>query len=200
MYTLIGHPRARTGRVMWMLEELEEDYRLVPSLPHAEDVRALNPSGKIPILLDGDAVLIESIAICQYLADKHAALTFPAGSLARARQDAFTQMIGEAVESALWTTAKHSFVLPEGKRVPAIKPVAAWELARALEHLEQLMDDGPYLMGNIFTVPDVLMGHAAAWARLAKLDLPGGKLGAYLERIEHRPACAKARERAAAIA
>ena len=54
-------------------------------------LEAINPSLKVPILKDGDDYVIDSVAICQYLADKHTALTFPAGTIARAHQDSFTQ-------------------------------------------------------------------------------------------------------------
>ena len=195
MYTVIGFPRARTGRVIAMLEELEQSYELIPSLPHAEDVLALAPTGKIPILKDGDAVLTESVAICQYLADKHKKLTFAAGTLERARQDAFTQRIVDTIEGALWTAGKHSFVLPKDKRVPSIKPTVAWEFDRAIRQLAEAMGDGPWLMGEEFTVPDVLMTHAAAWARSAKFELPDEVIGDYVRRLESRPAWQRARER-----
>ena len=84
MYTVIGGVASRTFRVLWMLEELGADYEHRPASPHAEEVTAHSASGKIPVLLDGDAALTDSTAILTYLADKHGALTSPAGSLERA--------------------------------------------------------------------------------------------------------------------
>ena len=43
--------------------------------------------------------LRDIVAICQFLADKHGKLTYPAGSLARAKQDSFTQFAMDDVES-----------------------------------------------------------------------------------------------------
>jgi putative NADH-flavin reductase len=51
MYTVIGSPRSRAMRVLWMLEELEQPYELIPAAPRDEAVRAYNPAGKVPVLL-----------------------------------------------------------------------------------------------------------------------------------------------------
>ncbi|PKP84479.1 MAG: glutathione S-transferase, partial [Alphaproteobacteria bacterium HGW-Alphaproteobacteria-2] len=130
MYTVIGGLASRTFRVIWMLEELGQPYEHRSEAPHSEAVCALNPSGKIPLLLVGDAVLNDSTAILHHLADRHGALAFPAGSLERARQDALTFTLLDTLEGVLWTASKHSFVLPEERRVPAAKESLRWEFAR----------------------------------------------------------------------
>ena len=50
MYKLIGSPKTRAIRVLWMLEELGADYEIDPATPHSETVFAINPSGKVPAL------------------------------------------------------------------------------------------------------------------------------------------------------
>ncbi|MEZ5824550.1 MAG: glutathione S-transferase family protein [Geminicoccaceae bacterium] len=199
MLKLIGTPRARTTRVMWALEELGEEYELVPAFPHSEEIRAVNPAGKVPALVVDGTVLLESVAICQFLADRAGQLTFPAGTIERAIQDGYTQFIVDTIEGALWNAGKHTFVLPEDKRVPALKPVLRWEFARAMQDLEARFGDGPYLMGERFTIPDILMGHAAGWAKMAKFELPSGKIGDYLQRIDNRPAVERMRARIASL-
>lgn len=199
MLRLIGTPKARTLRVMWMLEELEEPYDLDPAPPHGEAILAVNPSGKVPALVVDGTVLTESVAICQFLADRAGRLTFPAGTIERAVQDGWTQFIVDAIEGALWNAGKHSFVLPKEMRVPALKPVLRWEFERAMKTLEGRFGDGPWLMGESFTLPDILMGHAAEWARMARFDLPGGPIGAYLERVGNRPAVERMRARIASL-
>ena len=59
-------------------------------MPHSEQVLARNPSGKIPVLVDGGTTVTDSTAIMTYLADRHGRLTFPAGTVERARQDGYT--------------------------------------------------------------------------------------------------------------
>lgn len=58
-------------RVLWMLEELGEPYEFVAVKLRSPEAYALNPSGKVPILVD-DLKVTDSAAICVYLADKHA--------------------------------------------------------------------------------------------------------------------------------
>ncbi|MEM6342081.1 MAG: glutathione S-transferase N-terminal domain-containing protein, partial [Pseudomonadota bacterium] len=60
MYKVIGAVRTRAFRVMWMLEELCQDYEVVPAAPASDEARQFNPLGKIPALVDGDAVLTDS--------------------------------------------------------------------------------------------------------------------------------------------
>ena len=88
MCTLIGSAKNRPFRVFWMLEEMGIPYAYVSASPHSETVNKYNPSGKVPILLDGDAVITDSNEIMTYLTDKHAMMTEKAGTIARAHQDA----------------------------------------------------------------------------------------------------------------
>ncbi|WP_118133241.1 glutathione S-transferase family protein [Oceanicella sp. SM1341] len=199
-YTLIGNPQSRTMRVAWMLEELGQDYSWNPALPQSEAVRLHNPAGKVPVLLVDGEVLLDSVAILHHLADSHGALTAAPGSLARARQDALTQFCVDEVEGALWTAAKNSFIHPAGLRVPEVKPVCRHEFATAMETLAARLGAGPWATGAEFTVPDILFGHCAAWAKLARFELPGGPVGAYFARLAERPAYGRVLARSAAAA
>lgn len=198
MLTVYGSPRSRAMRVLWMLEELGEPYAHVPAAPQSAEIRAVNPEGKIPaVVVDGET-LTDSVAIIQFLADRAGRLTHPAGTIARARQDGFTQFCVDEVEGALWTAGKHSFALPEALRVPQVKETARAEFARAMETLARRLGDRQHVMGDDFTVPDLLLGHCAGWAESAKFDLPGGTVGAYLARCRGRPALRRAFEKAMA--
>ena len=199
MYTVIGHPRSRTMRVMWMLEEIGAAYEVVPAAPGTPEAKAHSPSGKIPALVDDGHALLDSVAICTYLGDKHHKLTFPAGTYERAVQDSYTQFCVDEVEGALWTCSKHGFVLPEEQRVEAVKESCHYEFDRAMAALEKRLGDRTFVMGDTFTVPDLLLGHCAGWAKNGpKWDLPGGAVGAYFERVRARPALARAMEKGAA--
>ncbi|MDX2309443.1 MAG: glutathione S-transferase family protein [Hyphomicrobium sp.] len=188
MYTVIGSPKSRAIRVMWMLEELGEPYTLDPKPPRDPSLVALNPTAKVPILKDGDAIVIDSVAICQYLADKHGKLTFPAGTIDRAHQDSFTQFAVDELEGALWTTAKHTFVLPKDIRIEAVKVVCKYDYDRGLAALSTRLADKTYVMGDQFTVPDLIIGHLLGWGLSTRWPIPEGNLDAYFERIRARPA------------
>lgn len=178
-----------------MLEELALPYEIDACLPHAESAKALNPSGKIPVLVEPDGgTLLDSIAIVQYLADQHQRFTFAAGTRERAVQDSFTQFAADDLETPLWTAAKHSFVLPADKRVRAVKPTCNWEFGRSLQALEARLGDGPYLMGEEFTVADLIMTNCILWGRMAKFDPPPKRVEDYAERVSSRPAHQRAIE------
>jgi glutathione S-transferase len=188
MYKVIGSLRTRTLRVLWVLNELGHPFEHVPAGPASAEAKALNPSGKVPVLLDGDAVLTDSTAIIQYLADKHGKLTFPAGTIDRARQDGFTQMILDEIDGALWTAARHSFVLPEEMRIAEIKPSLKWEFARSLSRLSMQLGDKAFLMGGTMTIPDVILAHCLGWAMSADFPVEDPNLQAYAARLRDRAA------------
>ena len=66
MYKLIGYPKTRAFRVLWMLEEIGADYEIDPVMPRSEECKAFNPSGKVPVLQVGEDNIIDSVAICQF--------------------------------------------------------------------------------------------------------------------------------------
>lgn len=188
MYKLYGKIDTRAFRVAWALEELGLDYDWIAAGPHSDAVNALSPWGKVPLLEVEGQILTDSTAIMQYLADRHGGLTYPAGSLERARQDGFTQLLNDEFDATLWTATRHSFTLPAEHRVPEIKPSLQWEFARAVDKLAALLGDGPYLMGETFTVPDIIAAHCATWARYAKFPLENEAFNAYTKRLRARPA------------
>lgn len=194
MYTVIGGVRTRAFRVMWMLEELGQSFDLVPAAPRSEDALRYNPSGKVPALLDGDEVLTDSVAIMQYLADKHGALTAPAGTVARARQDAMLFWLIDEFDALLWAAAKHSFVFPEELRVPQIKDSLKAEFARAAKVLSERLD-GPFLMGDEITVPDLLAVHCINWSIGAGFPPVDDKLADWASGLRKRDAFKAVRAR-----
>lgn len=197
MLKVIGHPRTRTMRVLWMLEELGEDYDLDPAYPHSAPVKAANPLGKVPVLLDGDAALTDSVAILTYLADARGRFAATPGTIARARQDGMTQFCVEALEGPLWTAAKNSFANPEDHRCREVKPVCEWEFDRAVKGLERLMGDNEFANGAEFTLTDIVAGHTIGWAASAKFEVKSPKIADYAARIRTRPAFARAMKRGA---
>lgn len=187
MYTVIGATKSRAFRVMWMLEEMGEEYTQIAAGPRTPEAMRYNPSGKIPALLDGDEVLTDSVAIMTYLGDKHGVLTAPAGTPARARQDAMTFWLIDEFDAILWATAKHSFVFPEDQRVPAIKDSLKGEFARAADLLAERLE-GPFLMGDQMTHVDILAVHCINWSIGAGFARVNDKLGQWATTMRDRDA------------
>lgn len=171
MYTLYGTPKSRAMRPLWLLEELELPYTLVPADPRSAEALAVSPQGKVPILETPEGILLDSVAQMNFLADRHGGFTHPAGTLARGRQDALTNTILETFDAVLWAYGKHSFILPEDQRVEAVKPSLRWQFTRYSQVMGELLGDGPYLMGAAPTVPDILLAHCCGWALSRKFDV-----------------------------
>lgn len=188
MYKVLGSMATRTVRVLWMLEELGLEYEHLDYPPGSDEMLAVNPSGKVPALWVDGEIITDSVAIIQYLADKHGQLTYKAGTIERAQQDSFTQFIIDELDSVLWTAARNSFILPKDKRVPEIKETLKWEFAQSVKTLEKRMGNGPFLMGATMTVPDIVLTHCGGWARVAGFDVPEGSVRDYFRTIIKRPA------------
>lgn len=186
--TVIGHRATRAARVLWLLEELGLPYTHIPARPQSSQAQAHNPSGKVPILLVGDRALTDSTAILTFLTDREGRCTHPCGTLDRARQDGLTQAILDEFDALLWTASRHSFVLPEEMRLPAIKDSLRWEYARNQARMAERLGDGPFLMGAGMTVPDLILAHCLDWAVAAKFPAPEPNLAAFHARMRARPA------------
>ena len=74
MITVYGEGRG--FRVVWLLEEMGLPYRvrqvdLLSGIENDTEFLAINPAGFIPAIVDGDTVMVESIAIMEYLLARH---------------------------------------------------------------------------------------------------------------------------------
>ncbi|MDA9313801.1 glutathione S-transferase family protein [Amylibacter sp.] len=188
MYKVIGNTNTRAMRVLWAMQEIGLNYDHLRVNARSPEALKANFSGKVPSL-DVDGIIInDSTAIITYLADKYNKLTFLPGTIERAQQDSFTQFILDELDAVLWTAARHSFVLPKELRVSEVKDTLRWEFAKSIKTLELRMGDGPNLMGEKFTIPDIILTHIGGWARVAKFDIPDGKLREYFRRQIKRPA------------
>jgi len=194
MYKVIGTKKNRSFRVIWGLEEMALDYEIIDAPPRSDAAKGHNASGKVPSLVVGDETINDSVAILQFLADRHEMLTFKPGTVERARQDSFMQFACDEMDGALWAAARHSFILPEEKRVPEIKEPLRWEFARSMKVLADRLGDNEYLMGEQFTIADIVVSHCGRWARNAKFDYDQPSVDAYLDRCFARPAYARAAE------
>ena len=119
--------------------------------------------------------ITDSVAIMTFLGDRHGALTHAPGTLDRARQDSLTHAIIDEFDATLWMAARHSFILPEDKRIPEIKDSLRWEFRARTGSVRPPHGRGmaPYLMGEDLTIPDILLAHCMGWAINAKI--PGDR-------------------------
>jgi glutathione S-transferase len=188
----------RPIRVAWTLEELGEPYELTVLTREegaSEEHRARHPLGRVPVLDDGGGYVFESAAICLHLADTHpqGGLVPALGTHDRALVYQWAIFAPAEIEPPVIETAFYAQSDPErsaaGRR--RFDKVAA-AVAGALDANEFLVGDG-------FTVADVLVGSALAFTKRAGFaDALPANLADYVARLAQRPAYQRAVERTAA--
>lgn len=183
------------------LEELGVDYRLLKvNLGQGEQKRpeflALNPNGRIPVLVDHDGPgaqplnLAESGAILLYLAQKHGALlpTDPR-EYQRAMEYLFLQVasVGPMFGQAGW------FLRSAPEPVPLAIERYRNESLRLTALLDERLAEVPWLAGSSYSIADIMH---FGWLRIA--DYAGVDLDkfphvrAWVDRISARPAVQRA--------
>ncbi|WP_437980169.1 glutathione S-transferase family protein [Sorangium sp. So ce117] len=183
----------RSIRVRWALQELGVDFETVQvNLRAGENRRPeflkLNPAGKLPVLVDGDLVLTESVAIVLYLAEKYPEKgLLPADPRERAKVNQWLLFAATELEQPLWRIARHKFLYPEDKRQPGDIPVAREDFKAMAAVLEKHMDQRQFVVGDRLTVADLVMAYTLDWANEADLlgDFP--QLRSYMDRMYARP-------------
>jgi glutathione S-transferase len=190
---LYGFGPTRSLRAVWGLKELGVDFEFeVVNLAAGEHQRpeflALNPAGKVPVLVDGDLVIPESAAIVLYLAEK-----FPQKKLMptdlKARSQVYRWiMFGMTeLEPPLWRITRNTALLPEERRVKQDVPLAREDFTRAATVLEQHMQGRDFIVGDTITAADCVTAYLMDWANEQSLLADQPDLQAYLERMYRRP-------------
>jgi glutathione S-transferase len=193
MLTLYTNPMSRGRITRWMLEEVAQPYE-VRVLGFGEPMRTpeflrLNPMGKVPVLVDDGQVLSEVAAICVWLAERfpEAGLAPAPGTPARAAYLRWLFFIAGPLELAM--TA-----LNQGWRIDADNRIAVGcgLPQETLALIRQQLEQGGWLCGEQFTVPDLLLASYLGWGmRLQQLEAEPLFVD-YVARADARPAARRA--------
>jgi glutathione S-transferase len=206
---------SRSQRVLWLLEELGLAYEIVRYQRDAKtmlappELRAVHPLGKSPVISDGDIVVAESGAICEYLIDTYGngRLAPPRGTPERRRWTYFLHY----AEGSLMTPLLMKLVFDRVETSPApffVKPIARGiaqrvkkiyitpQINQHMNYLEGELGKSTWFAGEEFSAADIQLSFPleAAAAR-GGLDAAWPKLMAFLDRIHRRPAFQRALER-----
>ncbi len=149
-----------------------------------EEFRAFSPTGQVPVLLDGETKVWDSLGIALYLADRHAGV-WPADPAARAfAQCAVTEMHGG------FSALRNDCTMNVGVRVQPrpMRPALVRDVARVREIFEEGLArfGGPWLAGDAFTVLDAFFAPVAFRIRTYGLDV--GKGQAWVDHMIAHPA------------
>ena len=187
--------KTRSGRVVWLLEELGLTYDLVKLDFSKEGLkspehRKRHPLGRVPVLEDGDVSIYESGAIIDYILERHAPGTLkPAVD---APEFPYYLQWFHYVEGMIMPPINEIVVqtvlLPPERRSEDALNKALKLLSKATLPVEQALEGKDYIVGA-FSGADIMLGHACF---MANLSVPftdeTPNLKAYVARIAARPA------------
>ena len=183
-----------------LLEESGADYTRIEIDLEAEqestaEFLAVNPRGQVPALvLEDGAILTESAAIALHIADLHpqAELLPPAGSSQRARCYRWLMFaVANLYEAVLRLYYTERFTA-DPAAVEAIKSVARADVDRYFDLLADDLGDGPYLLGERYSIVDPYILMLMNWHEDTKaLTARQPGLGTLYDAVKQRPACAR---------
>ena len=141
----------------------------------------------MPALVDGDLVLTESAAIVLYLAEKYPDKgLMPTTLQQRAQVYRWVLFAMTELEQPLWRIAKHTFLLPENKRLPQDVDLASEDFRAMASVLERHMQGRQFIVGDRITVADCVTAYLMDWANEQHLLDGFPSLKAYLQRMYAR--------------
>ena len=193
-YNLAPNPM----KVALMLEETGLDYETVPvdsrrGEQHAEAFRALNPNGKLPVIVDGDATVFDSNAILLYLAEKTGRFLPEAGDKARGELLSWLMFVATGIGpySGQAVHFKHFAPKPQDYAIERYD----FEALRHWSILDERLGRQTYMLGEDYTIVDMAVW---GWARMvpfvmgeaAWTKLPNVKR--LLDAVNARPAAQRA--------
>ena len=164
MLKIYHSPGTRGFRVIWLCEELSLPYEIVPVNFAAEyrkstEWRALNPVGKVPVMVDENITIFESCAMMQYLLDCYGngrlqpSMDHPTYAYylqwSWFAEATFSRPLGEIVNHRREFTPEIDVVVREMKS-RAISCVSA---------IDAVLVNQSYLLGNSLNAVDLSVGY-----------------------------------------
>jgi glutathione S-transferase len=190
--TLYYAPMTRAIRPRWVMEEMGIGYTLErPDFKHGnvggDAFKAVNPMQKIPAMRDGDTLMLESLAMMQYLAGKYG----PTDLVVSPDEPDYARYLewlhfGEAsMVMANSLMLAHNMLLPEDKRNPGLARWAKSEFDKQARLISSRGLDGrQWLAGDRLTLADMSIVYILLLVKLVKQfdDVPE-ELKAYFKRV-----------------
>jgi len=204
MYKLYYFPGNANLAPHMLLEEIGAPYELVlvdrDSNEHkSPQYLKLNPTGRIPVLIDGDLVLFETAAICLHLADRHpeAQLAPTLGSDERAEFYKWLIYLTNTLQAELITYFYPGRLADDEAAAAQVKGHAQERISGPggmLDIIEnQLAQSGGWLLGARYSAADPYLMMLARWTRgMAHPARERSQLGRFLEAMAARPAVQRA--------
>ena len=196
MITLHHCHQTRSMRTLWLLNELEVDFKVVvypfDMTLKSDEYLTVHPVGRVPALqIDGE-IMFESGAITEYLCER-----FPEAGLGRLPGDLdrmdwlnwvhFAETVSQHTAAL---TQQHVALYEDAMRSPVVMKIEAKRLEKCFAAIEARLDtpveQRDYLLTSGFSAADISVGQAVYMARHFVRIEPFGKLSAWYARITER--------------
>jgi maleylpyruvate isomerase len=137
------------------------------------EYRAVNPQMRVPALVaPGGEVLIQSLAIIEYLDETHPEPPFlPKDPIARAKVRGLAELIACDIHPLNNTSPLRYLKNQMGQEQSAIDAWYHHWVREGFEALEALLEPGPYACGKVVTLADICLVPQVANARRLKVPL-----------------------------
>ncbi|WP_425051199.1 glutathione S-transferase family protein [Psychromarinibacter sp. S121] len=188
MLTLYHSPRTRSTRIVALIEELGAQDKITidpvsvtrQDGSGARDTRNPHPEGKVPLLVHDDAVIWESTAIALYLTElfPEAGLGRPVGAPDRGVLLSWLAWYGDVLEPVI--------VLKFAEIEHPVVHTTFRGMDEVTARLSNALKDRPYLMGDTFSVADLVCASAFHFAEGFTPDVP--HIRDWVDRCAGRPA------------
>ncbi len=205
MIELYEWPPTRSQRAKWVLEELGLEYKshLVDLNTGSQDqatYRELQPLGAVPALRTDGYAMFESVAIALQLIDENSQpnLAPKVGSAERAAYYQWCIFACAELDPPIMQVFDNSMrplsaMRPPGtQHDPGLAERGRAEFAERAAVLSKALQGRHYLVGDVFTGADLLIGHSCFMATVTDLIGPFPVLQSYYDRLKERPAFQRA--------
>lgn len=205
MLTIYHVPGTRGVRPIWLCEELQIPYSVVPvdftpEFRASSEWRAMNPVGKVPVLRDElggeseDLLMFESGAMVQYILDRYGngRLQPATGSPEHALYLQWSWFAEATFARPLGEIVNHVREFPGEQRIDAVVTEMQARAALSAKALGDEMSDKTFILGETFSAADIMLGYTLMLAdRFLANGLPDSVVP-YWQRLTSRPAYQKA--------
>ena len=191
---------ARSLRVLWLCEEMGVPYETAEAsfMKPSDEFKAVNPLRTVPVLVDGDVTMIESVAMMIYIMSKHG----PTELEVKPSEPGYAGylqylMFGEAGLAAYGNPLVGTrFMAPADQKENWTASYLRSAILKRLEFVGQRLGGKPYVAADRFTAADISIAYIATGAKFAGIaaEIPA-TIKTYVDNLWQRPAF----QRAAAV-
>jgi glutathione S-transferase len=194
MYKLFYYPRNASWAPHLVLREMGVDYELIlvdrkTNAQKSADYLALNPTGRIPTLVDGELIIFESAAICLHLCDQHpqANLAPKIGDPHRAEFLQWLFYLNATLQPELMVYFYPEKYTTDSNSKQAIFDAQETRITEMFALLDNALEGKDFLVGNSLSVCDYFLFTLSHWAdEFKRPPLSFNNLGKNLRKLAKR--------------